>query len=222
MLRGIPPIRIESPLPGSRYRSSVELVGRITDTEAAATSRFVESATWSIAGTDRIGQITISSNGSFRATVSTEGLHGELSLVVSARKESGGAAEKSLALLEDTRGPSVAIASPLARTSYGSTVTVSGRVSGPEGVANALSEISSVTWSVDGTSLGGPVDLSHDGSFAVSFSTVGMRGDITMSLTAADRNGHAARAVLSLLDRATGPSLRRSMRPPTGQITQTR
>jgi hypothetical protein len=203
-----PFLRIDSPAAGSLYRSSLVLAGRITDTERASTARSIESAAWSIAGTERTGQLKLSATGSFRAEVPTEGLHDGISLVVSAQKKGGGFAEKTVAVIEDTRGPSISIASPRGQTTYGSSVTVSGRVSGPHGVAGSLSEISSVAWAIDGTSVGGPVQVSRDGAFTVSFSTIGMNGDIAMSLVATDRNGHTAQATLSLKDRAAGPSLR--------------
>ncbi len=202
-----PSITVEQPADGSLYHSSVTLSGRITDAVGSRAARQIETATWSIAGTDRSGPLELGGGGSFHAVVPTEGLNGSLSLVVSAVKKGGVTAERTLTLAEDTTPPAVSFANEPGST-YGSMVTVRGRVTGPADAPHPQAEIGTVSWGVDGTDLGGAVDLDRDGRFDVGFSTVGLHGGLTVTVIATDRNGHATRALLPLADRPAGPGIR--------------
>ncbi len=202
-----PFLRIDSPVEGSIYHSRLVLRGRVVDPGNPGSASGIESAGWSIAGTDRAGSIPLSTDGSFRVVVPTDGLNSDLSLVVRVQRRGGAAAESTIGLVDAGTGPGIIVASPAPSSAYGSSVKVTGRVNGPRGVADPLGEIATLSWSVDGTDLGGPVPFGRDGSFGFDFSTVGLHGDIALNVRAADKNGHPSLVTITLADRATGPAL---------------
>lgn len=203
-----PSLRIDSPAAGSVYHSTVTLEGRLTGPGGASARSTMQAATWSITGTDTTGTIGVSDDGSFRAVIPTGGMRSDLTVSVQAAWKDGTTTESSVQLSGNAPGPDIVIATPRSQTSYGSSVTVTGHVSGPSDVANPLAEIDSVSWSLSGSNLGGAVPLAKDGSFAFSFSTVGERGDLPFSVTARDKNGRSNIATVTLNDRPTGPAIR--------------
>ncbi|HTZ53113.1 MAG TPA: hypothetical protein VMF68_15700, partial [Spirochaetia bacterium] len=168
----------------------------------------MDSARWAIAGMGRSGSITWQGDGTFDADVTTEGIDRDLTITVSARLKDGGSGEDSITLRDRGKGPAVFIESPQPRYAYGSSVRVWGQVRGPVEAPVPFAEVASLAWSVPGTRLGGALPLARDGVFDFSFSTVGLRGDLTLTVVAADRNGHHTVAVLALSDRPGGPPLR--------------
>ena len=201
-------LRIDSPADGKVYHSTVPLAGRIVPPKGIASLSAVRSASWSITGTDRWGSFAISADGSFHASVPTEGLRSAQTLVVQAAFKDATTTEASVSLVDDGRGPGVVVSSPQGMGSYGSTAKVTGVVKGPEDVAEPLAEVASVSWALEGSKLGDDVTLAKDGSFSFSFSTVGEKGDLVIDIAAVDRNGRSTTATVSFADRSTGPSIR--------------
>jgi hypothetical protein len=126
---------------------------------------------------------------------------------VQASYRDGTSTRESISLSDDGKGPGIVITIPRGQGTYGSTVKVAGRVSGPEGAADPLAEVDSVAWALEGARLGGALPLTSDGSFSFSFSTVGQRGDLIVDITAADKNGRSTAAAVAFADRPAGPSL---------------
>ncbi len=201
-------LRIDSPADGEVYHSSVTLAGRIVAPQASGSLSAVRSASWSITGTDRSGSLPVSADGSFHASVSTVGLRSAQKLVVQASFKDETTAEATVSLADDGKGPGVAISSPQGQETYGATVRIAGLVKGPENVAEPLAEVASVSWALEGTSLGAALPLARDGSFSFSFSTVGQKGDLVVDIAAVDKNGRSTTTTVSFADRATGPAIR--------------
>jgi hypothetical protein len=201
-------ITIDSPAEGSAYHSVITVKGRVRDSLQADSARQIDSASWSITGTDRSGEIRLAADGSFQATVPGAGLKSDITLVIRARKKSGGSTEKAVTLRDAGQGPSIAITSPMSGAPYGSKVTVDGRVSGPADAADPIAEIASLSWRIEGAALKGAPKFGADGAFSFSFSTVGLHGALALVVEAQDRNGHASSSRLPLADRASGPALR--------------
>jgi hypothetical protein len=139
--------------------------------------------------------------------VPTAGLRSGIAIVVRATKKGGAESEKALSLVDDGKGPVVSIVSPGAGIPYALIVEVQGQVSGPGDASDPLAELASLTWTAEGTGLGGPAQAAKDGSFDFAFSTLGLRGDFSVSVHAQDKNGHASSASVRLSDCLSGPSL---------------
>ena len=197
---------IDSPAAGSPLFSRVSLRGRF-DVPSGSVAE-IESARWTIEGTDRSGALRWTGDGSFQAELPTDGLTANLTITVSARLRSGDTGRASATLVDRGKGPGIFIQSPRPRSAYGSAVRVWGQVRGPVEAPVPLAEVQSLSWSVDGTRLGGALPYGRDGVFDFSFSTVGLHGALTVSVVAADRNGRRSVSTLALSDRPGGPALR--------------
>jgi hypothetical protein len=200
-------ITIDSPLDGSAYHSTVKLRGRVRDSGQADSTRQIDSASWAVAGTDRSGEIRLAPDGSFLVQVPAAGLRSDITVTVRVRKKSGSLTEKAVTLKDAGAGPSISIASPSSGATYGSTVTVNGKVAGPADAEDPMAEVASLAWRVDGAELKGAPRLGAEGAFSFSFSTVGLHGAVNVVVEAVDRNGHATSSRLGLSDRASGPAL---------------
>jgi len=206
-------VRINSPFDGSIYYSRIDLRGGIGFPAGSDPLAQFESLRWSFKGTDRSGGISMAPDGSYHADVPTDGLTSALTLVVTARQKGGSSSEASIKLVDRGAGPSISIQSPPVASTYGSKVRVAGQVRGPVELADPLAEVASLSWSVEGTRLGGPLPFRTDGEFDFSFSTVGLHGTIAVRVRGTDRNGHQTFSTLRLSDRTTGPAL--SLESPT-------
>ncbi len=198
-----PSLVIESPVDGSIFYSKVELKGRVS----AAPASSVQSLKWSIEGTDRGEPLDPAADGSFQAQIPLDGLHSNLTLMVTAVMD-GKTFQASVGLVDRRAGPSVYIQSPRRNVTYGSSVRVTGQVLGPVELEDPLAEVASLSWSVPGSTLGGPLRYGPDGAFDFSFSTVGLHGPVEVRVLGTDRNGHQSVSTLPLSDRPSGPSLK--------------
>lgn len=202
-----PAVTILSPKNNSCYASRVTITGQTGNSkEDPYSASKIESLAWEMAGTGKSGSIVFEEDGKFEFEVSTIGRTDTLTIVVKAGKENGTTSAASVRLLDDGKGPYIALTSPLDGSSYGPFITISGMVSDSESKPYATGEVKSLSFYIEGReSQPGDIEFSrHDGTFNIDASAKGLSGTLILAIRAEDLNGNVSLKKISLLS-STGP-----------------
>ena len=120
---------------------------------------------------------------------------------------------ESLSILQDTTSPLIAFTTPQENSAFESTVTLTGTIVDydNEGTSRSgASFIVSSSYSIDGDdSITGELTLTDEGGFSFSIPTASYRAQITVVVTAVDRNGNTGSGSITLVPDAAGPFLAR-------------
>ena len=197
---------IEAPQNGSTYRSSVNVSGRVRPGGDEPDGLRGISVRWAVVGSSLAGTARLKDDGAFSFVVPTIGLRGTQALAVKAVPSRGPAVDATIVLYEDTRGLPLMISSPSDGGYYLASTILEGRV-GDENLA-ASEELASLSWKIPAHSdLGGHAVVNADGSFKVALPFSDLAGDVSIAITAEDKNGHLSQKSLTLHDGMKKPGL---------------
>jgi len=158
-------------------------------------------------------------DGSFGLSFSSVGLSGVRKINFNLQDKNGNAVEKEITLYEDEDGPYIVVAEPEDQTQWGSFLNLSGTITNSEDDANTdlintfTCKVTFIEEVIDFMAKDTSEDYDYSfnqstGAFSLFYDIPGWQsGNLGITLTAEDANGHETEYKMSLYDSTTGPEI---------------
>ncbi len=202
-----PEITINTPLPGSKFESTVILAGTIRDRDntgearAGAAAEFIDYVGYDIMDENpEITSITLDENGAFAFNIATAAYDNQITVVIYATDVNGNTAEISITIVPDTDGPCVVVTSPGDYSEYATVIELAGQVTNSAGDTSTSEVDPEISYAMPGTNIFGTLPLdSGTGEFYSTIDVSALDGSRTIEITASDLNGNTTTAVITIV-----------------------
>lgn len=203
-----PDVSIASPQANSVYLSTVVVMGVVNNRGESVAVTEVRSLRYEVLGSSIQGDVDFSAtDGAFAFPISTVTLRNRITIRLTATDKNGRTSRGNLELEDRSDGPTLSVSSPAPYSSYQAVVSIAGTVTNNADSASTA-EVQSLSYQVLGkTAVTAVPFAAGSGAFALTFTTVGMTGNIIVQLTARDLNNRLTVVDYTLLEDKAGPSI---------------
>ncbi len=204
---GFPLIRLEEPMEGVVYRSSLTVKGIAADApENIGSVKEIRSVTLYIPGVYGPESIPFAEGG-FEQEISLSGVTGTITLIGAVEDKNGRKTEQTVTLVDDGVGPGLILMHPENNSLYsGGMVEVSGTVQNSEDDPG-VTEVSALSYRIGKDDSWRALEFTGSGQFSFEVDTSGAAGSLSIGIKSEDLNGHATETLLTLQNPGEGPSI---------------
>ena len=205
-----PQLIITSPAEGSMFQEKVAVSGTALDVNGIGELRGIgdEAAiplvTWSVSGKEATGAVAVNNDGTFAMEIPSSDYDEDITIIFTAVDTNGNESVVLRRLLYDNRGPVIAVDSPVDRSIFGKTVSVTGTVANSDG--GSPTNIAALAYEVVNTAIQGGCTFDDEtGVFSFDFDTTGIETDILVRIFATDYQEDSTTYTLQLMRATNGP-----------------